>query len=483
MMTASVSIPSLHETLAPLRLLADQAFSRAAGAPLVPGNEIRLLRDAVENYPAWLEAIRSAKRTIHFETYVIHADKVGNEFADLLARKAREGIRVRLIYDWVGARGAASWVFWRRLRKAGVEVRCFNPPRLDSPLGWLSRDHRKLIAVDGRIGFVSGLCVGQSWVGDSTRHIEPWRDTGVQIEGPAVLDLERAFAEMWNSLGPVNSPDDALTGTVSSRSAGNAALRIVAGQPSMAGLYRLDHLIAAVARHSIWLTDAYFVGTPSYVQSLRAAALDGVDVRLLLPRTSDIPVVRSLSRVGYRALLESGVRLFEWKGSMLHAKTAVVDGRWARVGSTNLNIASWMSNYELDVVAEDEPFAEAMEEMYLADLDHSTEIILSASRRVSPKERRSRRPRPRGSRRGSAGRAATGVLTIGSTVGAAIISPQLLGPAEAPIVATVAFILLGVVLLGIFLPRAISVPVAVLCGWVSVALLIKAFRLRFPQRK
>jgi cardiolipin synthase len=483
MMTVSDSNASIHETLAPLRLLADQAFSRAAGAPLVSGNEIRLLRDAVENYPAWLEAIRSAKRTIHFETYSIHADKVGNEFVDLLARKALEGIRVRLIYDWFGARGAASWFFWRRLRKAGVEVRCFNPPRLDSPLGWLSRDHRKLIAVDGRIGFVSGLCVGQSWVGDRTRHIEPWRDTGVQIEGPAVLDLERAFAQMWNSLGPANSLDDALTETVSGRSAGNAALRIVAGQPSMAGLYRLDHLVAAVARYSIWLTDAYFLGTPSYVQSLRAAALDGVDVRLLLPRTSDIPVVRSLSRVGYRALLESGVRLFEWKGSMLHAKTAVVDGRWARVGSTNLNIASWMGNYELDVVAEDEPFAEAMEGMYLADLDHSTEIILSASHRVSPKERRSRRLRPRGSTRGSAGRAATGVLTIGSTVGAAITSPQLLGSAEAPIVTAAAFTLLSVVILAIFLPRAISISVAVFCGWGSLALLIKAFRLRFPQRK
>jgi cardiolipin synthase len=231
MVTVSDSNPSIHETLAPLRLLADQAFSRAAGAPLVSGNEIRLLRDAVENYPAWLEAIRSAKRMIHFETYSIHADKVGNEFVDLLARKAREGIRVRLIYHWFGARGAASWFFWRRLRKAGVEVRCFNPPRLDSPLGWLSRDHRKLIAVDGRIGFVSGLCVGQSWVGDRTRHIEPWRDTGVQIEGPAVLDLERAFAQMWNSLGPANSLDDALTETVSSRFAGNGALRIVAGQP------------------------------------------------------------------------------------------------------------------------------------------------------------------------------------------------------------------------------------------------------------
>jgi cardiolipin synthase len=474
--------PSLQETLAPLRLLADQAFSRAAGAPLVPGNEIRLLRDAGENYPAWLEAIRSAQRTIHFETYVIHPDKVGNEFADALARKAREGVRVRVIYDWFGARGAAAWFFWRRLRKSGVEVRCFNPPRLDSPLGWLSRDHRKLITVDGRIGFVSGLCVGQSWVGDRTRNIEPWRDTGVQIEGPAVLDLERAFAQMWNFPDPAYPLEGALTPSVSSPVAGNAALRVVAGQPSVAGLYRLDHLIAAFARHSIWLTDAYFLGTPSYVQSLYSAALDGVDVRLLLPRTTDIPVMRGLSRVGYRALLESGVRIFEWNGSMLHAKSAVVDGRWARVGSTNLNVASWISNYELDVFAEDQQFAEAMEGMYLEDLDRSTEIVLSASRRVSPKEKRNHR-RPRGSRRGSAGRAATGVLTIGSTMGAAMKSPQLLGSAAAPIVTLAAFVLLGIVVLVVFFPQIISIPVAVFCAWASLALFSKAFRLRSRKDK
>ena len=143
--------------------------------------------------------------------------------------------------------------------------------------------------------------------------------------------------------------------------AGDVALRIVASEPSMADLYRLDMLIAALARKSIWLTDAYYLGAPSYVQSLRAAAFDGVDVRLLVPRTSDIPIVRALSRVGYRTLLQSGVRIFEWNGAMLHAKTAVADGRWSRVGSTNLNLASWMTNYELDVVVEDEVFAQADE--------------------------------------------------------------------------------------------------------------------------
>jgi cardiolipin synthase len=474
--------PSARDAIAPLRLLADQAFSRAAGAPLVPGNEIRLLKDAAENYPAWIEAIRSAKQTVHLETYIIHADKVGYEFAELIAAKTREGVRVRLMYDWLGARGTASWLFWRRLRKAGVEVRCFNPPRLDSPLAWLSRDHRKLITVDGRIGFVTGLCVGQRWVGDPARRMDPWRDTGVQLKGPAVFDLENAFAQMWTALRPPHSPPDLLPDRVRGPSVGDVSLRIVASQPTMAGLYRLDQLLAAIARRSIWLTDAYFLGTPSYVQSLCAAALDGVDVRLLVPRTSDIAIVRSMSRVGYRTLLESGVRIFEWNGSMLHAKTAVVDGRWARVGSTNLNVASWMANYELDVVAENEPFAEAMEEMYLADLDQSTEIILGAKDKVRPRERRHPR-RHRGTARGSVGRAATSVLTIGSTVGAAITSHRLLGPAEAPIMITAALVLLLVFAVAVLWPLAVSIPVAIVSAWAALTLLIKALRLRFPARK
>ena len=467
----------------PLRLLAEQAFSRAAGAPLIPGNDVRLLRNAQENYPAWLEALRSAQRTIDFETYILHADKAGYEFAELLAAKARQGVKVRLIYDWLGARGAASFLFWRKLRKAGVKVRCFNPPRLDNPVEWLSRDHRKVIAVDGLVGFVSGLCVGQSWVGDPARNIEPWRDTGVRIEGPAVAELNRAFEEMWNSLKPANAGPEVFAQDGESAPAGNVPLRIVASQPSMAGLYRLDQLVAALARRSIWLTDAYFLGTPSYVQSLRAAAFDGVDVRLLLPRTTDVPIVRALSRVGYRTLLESGVRIFEWNGSMLHAKTSVADGRWSRVGSTNLNVASWMTNYEMDVVIEDEGFARAMEEMYLDDLERSTEIVLSEGAKVRPLERRKREDRPHGSARGSVGRAATGVLTIGSTVGAAITSPRLLGPTEAPIMIAMALLLLCIVAVAAFLPLAVSVSVAVLCGWAALAAIIRAFRLLSQRRK
>jgi cardiolipin synthase len=239
-----------------------------------------------------------------------------------------------------------------------------------------------MITVDGGVGFVTGLCVGQSWVGYPERGIEPWRDTGVMIVGPAVADIERAFAQMWALLGPPIAATERPSENASTVFRGETALRVVASQPTMAGLYRLDLLIAAIARNSIWLTDAYFLGTPSYVQSLCAAALDGVDVRLLLPRTSDVPVVRTLSRVGYRTLLEGGVRIFEWNGTMLHAKTAVADRRWARVGSTNLNLSSWMGNYELDIVAEDEGFATQMEEMYVEDLAHSTEIILNPKRKA-----------------------------------------------------------------------------------------------------
>ena len=170
-----------------------------------------LLRDATENYPAWLEAIRSAKSRVHFENYIIHSDDVGEQFAEALAAQARRGVLVRLIYDWLGALGATSNRFWNPLRQAGVQVRVCNPPRLDSPLGWLSRDHRKMLSVDSRIAFVSGLCVGHPWVGDPIHGIEPWRDTGVVIEGPAVVDIEQAFATMWATLGSPIPEEDSLT--------------------------------------------------------------------------------------------------------------------------------------------------------------------------------------------------------------------------------------------------------------------------------
>ena len=459
------------------RDLADQAFARAAGTPLVPDNCVRILKDAEENYPAWLEVIRSARRTIHFESYIIHNDDAGRRFGDALAVKAREGVCVRLIYDWMGAFGKTSLRVWRSLARAGVEVRCFNPPRLDSPFGWLSRDHRKLITVDGRVGFVTGLCVGQMWLGDPERGVAPWRDTGVEIRGPAVADLEHAFAQTWAAAGPP-LPVDSLPDRGSISPEGDVALRVVATEPAASSLYRLDQLIAAIARHSVWIADAYYAATPAYVQALRAAARDGVDVRLLVPGGTDIPILRPLSQAGYRPLLEANVRVFEWNGPMMHAKTAVADGRWARVGSTNLNPASWLGNWELDVVVENERFGQAMEQMFLNDLSMSTEIVLTEGRRVrpTPTSERTRRPATRAS--GSAGRAAAGAIRLGNTVGAAITNRRALGPAEASIMQITASLLTGLALVAYLWPRVVAVPLAVISVWCAVSLVIKAHRLR-----
>ena len=469
-----------RESFVPLRDFATRAFSRAAGAPLIPGNKLRLLKDATENYPAWLEAIRAARRTIHFESYIIHADDTGRQFAEALAEKARAGVRVRLIYDWLGSLGRASPRFWAGMIKNGIEVRCFNPPRADSPLGWLRRDHRKMLSVDGRVGFVTGLCVGRRWVGDPANGIQPWRDTGVQIEGPAVADLEDAFAHMWALLGsPIPEVDFAAVETPPP--AGDAALRIVASYPNMAGLYRFDQLISALAERSIWLTDAYFLGTAPYIKALGAAAMDGVDVRLLLPNASDVPLVRSLSRAGYRELLEAGVRVFEWNGPMMHAKTAVADGRWARVGSTNMNLASWLGNWELDVVAEDEPFAQEMERMYLDDLGSSTEIVLSA-KKVIPLAPRARHRRDARLAQGSARRAVTGLMRVGNTVGAAITSRRSLGPTETVVMVSAAALLLALALIAVLWPVAVIVPVVLFSAWLAVSLLIRAYRLHRARR-
>ncbi len=458
-----------------VRQLADQAFSRASGAPLREHNSVRVLKDAPDNYAAWLGAIAAARRTIHFEMYILHEDAQGELFAGALLKKAAEGVSVRLLYDWLGGFGKTSRRFWNRLRAGGVEVRCYNPPRFDRPLGWLSRDHRKMIAIDGTIAFVTGLCVGEAWIGDAARNIEPWRDTGVEVRGPAVADIEEAFAEAWAAAGPPLPYQDPLPGA-GLGPAGDVALRVVATVPYTAGLFRLDQLVAALARESLWLTDAYFAGTTPYVQALRAAAQDGVDVRLLVPGSSDIPMLRPVSRAGYRPLLEAGVRVFEWNGSMLHAKTSVADGRWARVGSTNLNIASWMGNRELDVIIEDEPFARQMQEMFVSDLAHATEVVLDVRNRVRASGPTADVAHPAPAQ-GSSGRVVAGAVRIGNTVGAALTNRRVLEPVESRIALTAGALLLGIAALVIALPRAFAYVVAAIAVWLSIALLARGVAL------
>jgi cardiolipin synthase len=438
-----------------------------------------LLKNAAENYPAWIEAIESAEKWIHFETYIIHEDESGRHFADLLSAKAREGVKVRLIYDWVGSVLNASRTFWRKLAAAGVEVRGFNRPSLSSPFGWANRDHRKLLSVDGRVAYISGLCIGQQWVGHPDRGLEPWRDTGVEIAGPALEDIERAFASTWAVAGKALSTREHRFATPEPGT-GDVAVRIVASVPNVGSVYRIDQLITMLASKSIWLADAYFVGTASYVQALRSAARSGVDVRLLMPGTNDVPIMRAVSRAGLRSLLEAGVRVFEWNGSMMHAKTAVADGMWARVGSTNLNVSSWFANWELDVVVEDQHFAKEMEAMFLDDLSHSTEIVLDNRRRPAAiSTPRPQKIRGKGAR---AGRTAAGVMRLSHVLGAAITSRRELGPAEAVIMFWGAALLVTFSFVAVYWPRAVAFPAATLCVWIAISLVARALKLRGKRK-
>ena len=457
--------------LASLRTVADQAFSRTAGAPLVGGNAARVLRDARENYPAWEAAIAGAQRSIHIEMYIFHHDNVGRRYVALLAERARAGVAVRVIYDWFGSGTGPLRGLFKPLLAAGGEVAAFNPPGVTSALGWLRRDHRKLIAIDGRIAFISGLCIGQAWEGEPERGRQPWRDTGIEIIGPAVAHAEASFAESWELCG--GRPLAPLPHASDIPPAGDVNLRLIPTEPFTANMLRLDLLVASIARTSLWITDAYFIGTGPYIESLVRASRDGVDVRLLLPQDSDVgwtvPVARSL----YRPLLEAGVRIFEWNGTMVHAKTAVADGRWARIGSTNLNLNSWIGNWELDVAVEDHGVARTMVQHFEEDLERSTEIVLQGKDGAwsPPPGRRTQRGAPRASRRMV--RTVTGVSR---SLGAAFTGNRPLESFEAGPIAAVAAALAFVAIVAVFVPRAVTWPLALLAGWTAVTLLAEAWQ-------
>jgi phosphatidylserine/phosphatidylglycerophosphate/cardiolipin synthase-like enzyme len=465
---------ALPRDSATLRTLADQAFSRTAGAPLVGGNAVRVLRDATENYPVWEAAIRSARVSIHIEMYIFHFDDIGRHFVALLADKAREGVTVRVVYDWFGCGTGPIRGLFRPLVRAGGDVRPFNPPTLSSALGWIRRDHRKLITIDGRVAYVSGLCIGRVWQGQPERGLEPWRDTGIEIIGPAVAHAEAAFAESWRLAGGSASEclatmplDHGMPGTVD--------LRLIPTEPFTGNLLRLDLFITALARQRLWITDAYFIGTGPYLEALRRAAHDGVDVRLLLPKSSDVNWTVPVSRSLYRPLLEAGVRIFEWNGTMIHAKTAIADSRWGRIGSTNLNLNSWIGNWEMDVAVENEAVARTLESHFDEDLDRSTEIVIAGVHNAA-------RPAPTRStasvqRRQQASRQIVRTVTgVGRSLGAAVTGNRPLEDFEAmPLVAT--GILLAVIsTIAIVTPWVLAWPAAALGIWIAVTFFVEAWK-------
>lgn len=456
------------------REFVEESFDRVTGSELIRGNDVRLLRDAAENYPAWLEAIKNAEDRIFFESYIIHDDKQGKHFADALAKKVKEGVTVKLIYDWMGGFGKTSSRFWEYLEESGIDVRCYNPPKFSDPLGVLSRDHRKSLIVDGRIAFVSGLCIGQDWVGHPKKDIPAWRDTGVEIRGAAVADVEFAFSNIWAEMGsPLENSD--ISKREDFAKAGNISLRVIDSVPSSSYIYRIDQFLAAGAREKIWLTDAYFIGVPSYLQSIKDAAHDGVDVRILVPQSTDIAIIRDTTRTTYRPLLEAGVRVFEWNGSMVHAKTAVFDNKFSRIGSTNLNIASWFGNYELDVLVEDENFANQMQEMFLSDLENSTEIILAEMHNAKSKRRKTSKTSKKTSG-GSVSQATVGAIGAAASIGSAIRKKTPLGAAESRLLFLVGGVLLALAFAFVFFPRLSSIPLILILLLLAFPTLAKAIK-------
>jgi cardiolipin synthase len=362
--TLTLDSQHLHRTL-----------SRVGDAPLRTGNEISILLNGEETYRDWFAAIEAAKKWVHLENYIFNNDAIGQKFAELLIKKAKEGVKVRVLYDWFGSYSTKR-SFWNTLRQAGCEVRTVSPFRLITPLKILQRDHRKFLGVDGIYASTGGVCIGDDWLEVSPITKLPYRDTAVSLKGPAIVDLEEAFAKMWNSLGE-NIPIEENPSEVSFPDiVGDKAVRVIKQEPGKMRIRKVFEFMISGAEKRLWIADAYFIAIPSLYQSLIDAAKDGVDVRIILPSTNDIAWIGAVSRAGYRQLLEAGVRIWEYNGPMMHSKTTIIDGWWSRVGSTNLNISSLLLNWELDLIIEDREFGAKMEEIFEDDLQNAREICL-----------------------------------------------------------------------------------------------------------
>ena len=475
--------------------MAERAMNRASDAHQIRGNTARLLASSTDAFAAWLEAIQRAERYVHLENYIIRDDRMGRRFRDCLCERARDGIRVRLLYDWIGC-WATPRRFWKPFRDAGVEVRAFAPPSLSDPLNLIRRDHRKVVAVDGGWASVSGMCIGDEWAGDPEAGVPAWRDTGVEFRGPVAAVIDRAFCKTWAIAGG-DLPGDEIPDPAATRPQGAVAVRVVEGEPGRSRIYRLSQFISVGVERRLWITDPYFVLPPAMTEALASAARDGVDVRVLVPAYNNWPIVGGMSRAGYRPLLEAGVRLFEWEGPMIHAKTAVADGFWSRVGSSNLNLASLLGNWELDVAVTDLRFAAEMEALFERDVESSVEISLVSSSRVpgigirerravervmaetpadhveSPRRAAARIARRRSFRGGQVSRFLGRLARAASVLGRALVGQRTIGREDTGWVSVWGVILIGLAALGMFFPRVAALPTSLLLLVLGIATFVR----------
>lgn len=345
------------------------------GTPLLPGNRVEVLIDTNKVYRQMEEAILSAEQNIHMMSYIFRADQAGTRFRNALIQKAKEGVEVRLLVDGVGSHSLGSR-FVRPLLEAGARFARFMPVFRFSP-HWRPnlRNHRKILVCDSRIGFTGGLNIGEEYRGRKKK-FGPWRDTHVRLEGPAVLRLQETFAEDWffatdeDLIDPKYFPATEPVGT--------ELVHVVDSGPDhvQENIHTLFFTAISRAEKKIYITTPYFVPGPAMLEAIKASAWRGVDVRLLLPGKSDLKLVQVAGRSYYRELLEAGVRLYEHRPGILHAKTMVVDGVWSTVGSANMDIRSFRLNFEVNVLVSGEEVARQMEEIFLSDISSAREMTM-----------------------------------------------------------------------------------------------------------
>tara|TARA_R110002096_G_scaffold155907_1_gene320304 strand:+ start:5643 stop:6911 length:1269 start_codon:yes stop_codon:yes gene_type:complete len=355
--------------------------------PLYTDSQATLLIDGPSTYKAMLEAIGAARETVHIETYIFADDEVGQQFADALIERSRAGITVRLIYDSIG-----SWIsdddFFELLTDAGVHVQAFNrlnPLAGGNPLKANNRTHRKLLIVDDEIAFTGGINVSNTYSSASNerlrRRSDPllsgWRDTHVAVRGPAVAAFQAAFASNWDgddlSFTPDEFPACNAPGPCNDVV---AVLLSEGGNGQESPIYRAYLEAMRRAETRIWITQAYFAPDKAFLNLLGDAAARGVDVRLIVPGISDSAAILHASRSRYGELLKRGIRIYETSGTFLHAKTAVIDGIWSTVGSSNLDYRSFLHNDEVNAIIMGQYFGRQMEAQFELDLNETREVTL-----------------------------------------------------------------------------------------------------------